>query len=248
MIDPNNPFTKMQREFYAREAAKWSPDDRDPVVGSWDEHNAHQDYDLLFDGIDTAGMVALDFGCGPGRNIVRYAKRFKRIDGADIDRLNLINARIFCAFKAFPLLYHVDGTSLRCIGEDGKPFTDAEYQMGCWFDLVFSTICLQHIPVHAIRLNLFREFYRVLKPGGWFTAQMGFGDDGDPRGVDYYADRWDARTTNGGCDVKVTEQDQLRDDLVSCGFDDDSWRSVVVPTGPNDWHPEWIFFRARKPE
>lgn len=246
MIDSENRFTKMQRDFYAHEAAKWSPDNRDPVVGAWDAHNAHEDYELLFDGIDTSKMVALDFGCGPGRNIVRYAKRFKRIDGADIDRLNLTNARIFCAFKTFPLLYHVDGTSLKCIGEDGKPFTDAEFKMGCWFDLVFSTICLQHIPVHSIRLNLFREFFRVLKPGGWFTAQMGFGDNGDPRGVGYYEDKWDATATNGSVDVKVTNTLSLRADLQNVGFDEETFRAIVRPTGPNDWHPKWVFFRAKK--
>lgn len=29
-------------------------------------------------------LNVLDFGCGPGRNIVKYNKRFNRIDGVDI--------------------------------------------------------------------------------------------------------------------------------------------------------------------
>lgn len=239
MMDPDNPFTRMQREFYAREAARWSPEDKNPVVGAWDRHENYEGYDLLFDGIDTARMIALDFGCGPGRMIRRYANRFLRIDGADINRLNLTNAMLFCAFRTYPLLYLVDGVSLKGIDECGR---------GPYYDLVFSTLCLQHIPVHAIRMNLFREFYRVLKPGGWLTAQMGFGDDGDPRGVGYYEDKWDAQATNGGCDTRVEDREQLRSDLEICGFAPDSWRSVVVPAGPNDWHPEWIFFRAQKPE
>lgn len=234
---PDNPFTRMQKAFYDAEAARWSPEDRDPVVGKFDAHNAWADYDLLFDGLDTEGKVALDFGCGPGRNIVRYGKRFWRIDGADLSHRNLMNAIAWAAKNAAPL-----PDTYLCNGVDLADVPGERY------DVVFSTICLQHIPVHAIRLGLFREFLRVLKPGGWFTAQMGFGDDGDPRGVGYYEDRWDAAKTNGGCDVKVVNKEDLLVDLKDAGFVAGSFRATVRPPGPNDWHPNWIFFRARKPE
>lgn len=236
MTDPGNPFTRAQRAFYDREAARWTPADRDPVVGSFDAHNAWGDYEFLFDGLETAGKVALDFGCGPGRCLVRYADRFLRVDGADVAAPNLANAKVWAilnAVKVEPALFLVDGVSLSGV-PDGR------------YDVVFSTICLQHIPVHSIRLNLFREFYRVLAPGGWVTAQMGYGETDDPRGVAYHEDRLDAVAMNGGCDVNVTDGGQLRADLVATGFDGNTFRAVVRPPGPSDWHPNWVFFRARR--
>jgi ubiquinone/menaquinone biosynthesis C-methylase UbiE len=233
MTDPDNPYTRFQQDYYEAEAAKWTPADRDPVVGSFDRHNAWADYDLLFAGIGTAGKVALDFGCGPGRCLVKYAGRFARVDGADLAAANLAAARTWLAANgvAEPTLYHTDGVSL-----SGVP--------GAAYDVVYSTICLQHIPVREIRSGLFREFARVLRPGGVFTAQMGFGATADPRGVAYFSDRWLARATNGGCDVVVADPDALRIDLVAAGFDGASFSYTVRPTGPGDWHRNWIFFRA----
>jgi SAM-dependent methyltransferase len=235
VTDPDNPYTRLQRGFYEAEAARWTPADRNPVVGSFDAHNAWADYDILFAGLDTAGLVALDFGCGPGRCLVKYAGRFSRVDGADLAAANLVAARAWLAANGVsppPALYQTDGVSLA-----GVP--------SAAYDVVFSTICLQHIPVHTIRVGLFREFARVLKPGGWFTAQMGYGDSGDPRGVGYYADRWDAPGTNGGCDATVVAPAQLGGDLAGAGFDGASFESAVRPAGPNDWHQNWIFFRAK---
>ncbi len=237
MIDPENPYTKMQREFYAREAAKWSPTNRDPVVGSFDLHNAWSDYDLLFAGLDTQNMVALDFGCGPGRMMVKYAPKFRRIDGADLDFKNLQNAQLHMLRNGIDSgivnLYETKGTDLYSV-------PDTKY------DLVYSTICLQHIPVHTIRLNLFREFFRVLKPGGWFTAQMGYDPPDETRGSEYYADYWDAPTTNTGADARVQSESQLGDDLAKLGFI--CFSTQIRESGPNDWHKNWIFFRAQKPE
>lgn len=232
MISPDNPYTRMQRAFYEAEARKWSPENRDPVVGAWDWHNAWDDYELLFDGLDTADMVALEFGCGPGRNLIRFRDRFRRIDGTDIDPTNLVNAAKLCGDVNPPNLWACNGVDLSGLASET-------------YDVVFSTICLQHIPVHDIRLQLFGEFFRVLKPGGYFTAQMGYGDRNDPRGVPYHANCWDADITNGGKDVLVTNSSQLAGDLYGCGFV--NFEAKVRPTGPNDWHANWIFFRARKP-
>ena len=40
-----NKYTDMQKIHYEAEAAKWSLDNRDPVVGGFDQHNAWPDYD-----------------------------------------------------------------------------------------------------------------------------------------------------------------------------------------------------------
>lgn len=64
-------------------------------LGTFHEHNEWADMAYLFEGYDdhaTRAMVALDFGTGPGRNIVKFRDRFARIDGVDIARTNLVNA------------------------------------------------------------------------------------------------------------------------------------------------------------
>ena len=87
-------YLKMQNDYYDEYASKWSLSFRDPVVGSYDAHNDWSDYDeYLFKDFDTTGMIALDYGCGPGRNLVKFNSRFERIDGVDISDVNLEKAK-----------------------------------------------------------------------------------------------------------------------------------------------------------
>ena len=102
---------------------------------------------------------------------------------------------------------------------------------------------LQHIPIHEIRFNLFKEFYRVLNNGGWFTAQMGFGK-GKFGAVDYYKNHYNAAKTNGRTDVFIESPKQLEGDLKKIGFT--NFECSIRPSGPGDTHPNWIFFRAQK--
>jgi SAM-dependent methyltransferase len=231
MINPNNPYTNMQKRVYGSQSPWWSVHRRDPVVGTFDAHNKHSDYELLFKGIDTKELVALDFGCGPGRNIVKYAGRFRRIDGVDLDYANLLNAKSWADHNGLNgfKLYLCNGVDLGGIGND-------EY------DLVMTTITLQHICVHEIRQNYFREFCRVLKPGGRLSFQMGFGSP-SPNAVSYYANHYEATATNRGCDTEVSDPDHLKEDLGKAGFD--GFEYDLRPPGPGDYHPQWIFVRAR---
>lgn len=234
MINEKNKYTAMQRWQYDQEASNWSPDCRDPVVGAFDAHNEWEDYDnFLFKGIDTTDKMALDFGCGPGRNIVKFSNKFGRIDGTDISEINLKNATIWCHTNhilTIPNLYKTNGIDLKSI-------PDISY------DIVFSTIVLQHICVHEIRLSFLQEFFRVLKPGGAICLQMGFGPD-HPRSVDYYANNYNALSTNSGCDSRVENSDHLKLDLEKIGFTDFTYD--IQPVGPGDIHTNWIFFRAKK--
>ncbi len=231
-INPDNAYTQMQKNTYARLSKLWSLTHRDPVVGTFDAHNNHADYEFLFSGIDTQQKVALDFGCGPGRNIVQYARRFKRIDGVDIDYKNLLNARAWAEHNG------VNGFKLfLCNGIDLSIIKDAEY------DFVLSTIVLQHICVHDIRQNYFKEFYRVLKPDGQLSFQMGFGSP-SPSTVGYFENRYDAQVTNRGLDTEVSDPEHLKVDLEKVGFQ--MFEYDIRPTGPGDWHPNWIFVRVRK--
>lgn len=233
MITPDNKYTQMQLNAYNSMASEWSIDHRDPVVGSYDFHNQWKDYELLFEGLENKqDKVVLDFACGPGRNIVKYNSLFKRIDGVDISPVNIENAKKNIAYNniELPNLYINNGVDLSQIATEN-------------YDLVISTIALQHICVYDIRKNIFNEIYRVLKTGGTFSAQMGYGSP-SPSTVGYYENYYDAIKTNRACDVCIESADQIKQDLDNIGFKKFSYK--ITEVGPGDFHPNWIFFNAQK--
>jgi len=176
---PEEKYTKMQLDWYNEKAKDWSVDNRDPVVGLYEKHNAHEDYGIyLFKDKETSGKVCLDFGCGPGRNIDQFGDRFERMDGVDICPTLIQKAREW--LPPDPKLYVCNGRDLSVIDSDV-------------YDFVMSTICLQHIAVHEIRCHYFEEFLRVLKPGGWICLQMGFGVKPSGHVVSYYDNFYDER-------------------------------------------------------
>jgi SAM-dependent methyltransferase len=233
---PNNKYTKMQKSLYDSEASKWSLTNKEPVVGSFDAHDAWEDYDtFLFADINTSGKIALDFGCGPGRNIVKFNSRFKRIDGVDISQVNLDKALIWLKENnvSTPILKMNNGVDVSCIDTDN------------YYDVIFSTICLQHICVYDIRLSILKDFYRILKPGGSICLQMGYGYSEEKKSVPYYDNFIEASVTNGFCDVRVEDPDHIKNDLHNIGYEKFSYD--LRPVGPGDNHAQWIFFRAFKP-
>jgi len=228
-------YIDMQQKFYDTEATKWSVDNTEPVVGTFGQHNDCIWYEELFRGIEnTNELIALDFACGPGRNIVKYWNLFKRIDGVDISKINLQKANDWVTHN------NLDGNYInlyKCNGFDLEDVKNEEY------DIVFSTIALQHICVYKIRYNYFKEFYRVLKNNGIISIQMGFGD-GHHCSSEYYENNYDANGTNGTVDVKIKDPEDLKKDLYEIGFKDFTY--CLTPRGPGDSHNEWIFFRAIK--
>ena len=224
---------------YEMEAGEWSFERRDLIVGSYDAHNSWPDYDeYLFKNIETKNLVALDYGCGPGRCIVKFNNKFKRIDGVDIALNNLINAKQNCIKNlgyCDSNLYVTDGNSI--------PTVDQSY------DLVYSVICLQHICSYDVRFKIMNEVFRVLNPGGYFCFQMGFGEkfafDPEIKSAGYHENVFDACGSNGWYDVEVLEESNLIDDLINkIGFK--NYESDIRPTGPGDVHQNWIWVRARK--
>lgn len=232
-------YRDMQYKQYNEDAKGWALDSnttRDKVVGWFDDHNKWEDYEYLFKNLENEkDLIVLDFGCGPGRNLVKYAGRFARIDGVDLSEVNLYNAKRYVEGLNLPL-----GNLYKCNGLDLEEVPSDTY------DLVMSTITLQHICVHEIRYNYFKEFLRVLKPGGRISIQMGYGDNRIATlTTEYYENKYDAPYTNGGCDVKVRDQNFVRKDLEEIGFTDYNFR--VTQTGPGDRHDHWLFFQAAKP-
>jgi len=238
MKSETNNYLTMQKNNYNKWASQWSLNKRDPVVGSYDKHNQWPDYkDYLFKDIDTSDKVALDYGCGPGRNIVNMNTWFERIDGCDISEINkekaILNAR---HHNITDFNYYVcDGDNIPC--EDNQ------------YDVVFSVICLQHICIHDVRYAIMEDVYRVLKPGGHFCWQMGYGGKPPPTGRHYewstwYENIYDAKSTNSGYDVSILDENEVKSDILKIGFN--TFDFDIRPTGPGDNHHNWIFMRAQK--
>src|SRR5262245_14315217 len=81
---------------------------------------------------------------------IKFNGRFKQMDGVDISDVNLANAKLWCKTNdvEVPVLYRNNGADLSAIGSEH-------------YDVVLSTICMQHICVHEIRFNLFGEMFRI---------------------------------------------------------------------------------------
>ena len=227
-------FIEMQKKWYDRISKQWSINNLDPVVGNFKKHNNHKDYEeFLFKDCKNF-KTCLDFACGPGRNIVLFNSLFEKFDGVDISQTNLDNAAKWINHNGCDM----SKTDLfLCNGSDLSSIPD------CSYDVVMSTIALQHICVHEIRFNYFKEFYRVLKNGGRFTAQMGYGPS-HPESVGYYENNYSAPSTNGACDTRVESHTQLETDLKQIGFKD--FKFYIRPVGPGDRHNNWIFFSGEK--
>lgn len=187
------------------------------IVGNYEWHeNFPYETNLLYRYADirlpvfqgTKPARALDIGCGPGRMVSRMQHYFPQVDGVDISAPLL---KVAAAKHPGSKFYETNGSDL---GEAPS----ASY------DFVYSTIAIQHIAVHSIRQNIFKEMRRVLKPGGKFTIQLAYLDTlpnlvsrqyhfvnrfGLVRSrkvtehADWREDRTQAKGTNGGCDVML---------------------------------------------
>ena len=229
---PTNKYTQMQIDFYNGAASEWSITNPDAVVGSFHAHNMWPDYVKLFTKLpESNNLIGLDFACGPGRNLVKYANRFHRLDGVDLSPVNIEKAKEYTTANNLSSVLYVSN------GIEMPEVPSATY------DFVMSTIALQHIAVYDIRFAILKEIYRVLKSGGIFSAQMGYGSP-CPATVDYYANHYDAEGTNSVCDVCIESPEQLKTDLLNIGFTD--FEHTITQTGPGDRHPNWIFFSVRK--
>ncbi|HEY6250751.1 MAG TPA: class I SAM-dependent methyltransferase [Candidatus Angelobacter sp.] len=107
-------------------------------------------------GLPKSNERALEFGCGAGRFLPYFEKRFREVWGLDvspsmIDLAKSHNPR--CKF-------------LLNTAED-LGFFPANH-----FDLVYSFLVLQHLPNRFLIARYLKDFIRVLKPGGLAVFQI----------------------------------------------------------------------------
>jgi ubiquinone/menaquinone biosynthesis C-methylase UbiE len=231
-MDSANKYTIMQKTYYDNEGITGNMNKQNHMI-----HNGNPDYwnILVKDTEDPEyrNKIGLDFACGCGRNVLNIYKRFKRMDGVDISP-ELIKEceKNFDNFDVDRDRYNF----LTCNGVSLNVIQDNTY------DFIMSTIALQHICVHDIRFNYLNEFFRVMKSGGVLSFQMGFGTQ-HPNTRDYYDNYYDATGTNSACDVRVTDPNNIVDELTSIGFSNITY---IIRPAWDDLHGEWIFVRAEK--
>jgi SAM-dependent methyltransferase len=160
-----DPYIKMQKSIYENPGFT-----SEQIVGNyaWHEEFPYESLLLYINGdirkpiFDNFGeKVALDFACGPGRMVPRMKKLFSKVDGADISKNLIEEARIAHPTSNF---FVTNGDDL---GETPRNS----------YDFVYSTIALQHIAVRSVRLQILKGISAVLKQGGKATLQMAYSNE-----------------------------------------------------------------------
>jgi SAM-dependent methyltransferase len=114
---------------------------------------------------------ALDFGCGAGRLTAALADHFRSVTGVDISLPMLARARQL----------HAGNT--RCEFVPGDRPDLGQFADGA-FDLVYSSLVLQHLPTELARGYL-AEFVRVIRPDGAIMVLVPERHRRTPRGLVY---------------------------------------------------------------
>jgi SAM-dependent methyltransferase len=134
---------------------------------------------VLLDGRGAGRCRALEIGCGVGRILRWAAVEFGEVHGVDVAPAMIELARERLSGFANIGLHRGSGYDLAFAGDES-------------FDLVFSYLVFQHIPVRAAVANYIREAGRILKPGGAFKFQLN--GDQSPDYIAHERDTWQGET------------------------------------------------------
>lgn len=231
-------YNKMQKTQYKRYTGSFS-DSKNLCVGAFDAHQSYPYEEYLLARYDGQKGLALDFACGMGRMIDRMLPFFDRVDGVDLSSENIAYAQDYLTEKGWPenrfSLYQSSG-----LGVDLPETT--------YYDFIFSTIALQHIPVYDIRRQIFSDLLKLLKPNGQCCFQIGFGWD---NGTHWLDNHFSSRTTNAGHDVCVPNERHLeiiRKDFESIGFTNFQYDLKLSPHPElgDLYHPIWLFIYVER--
>ncbi|HWQ55823.1 MAG TPA: class I SAM-dependent methyltransferase [Bryobacteraceae bacterium] len=168
---------------------------------------------VLLEGRDAHACRALEIGCGLGRMTRWFAEAFGEVHALDVSPAMLEAARARLAAAPNVHLHLGSGYDLAGL-PDG------------WFDLVFSYIVFQHIPLRAAIETYVREAARVLKSGGTFKFQLN--GDQSPEYRAHTRDTWLGETFS---------DDEARAMLKAAGF------SVLMAEGAGT---QYFVLTARK--
>lgn len=191
-----------------------------------------------------------DWGGGPGRMLKRFDAVAGVLDCIDISSYGL--AYLAEIYKGDDRV-HTYETSGIDVGNAPENF----------YDLVYSTIALQHVPSRTIRRNIFRGVHNILAQDGYMSFQMAYHPtyvagkwSHDTEHATYDSDYWNAAATNGHADVVITEADLplLRQDLeeifsdVTFTFENVSEKYANLGGAHHApyWSSDWIFLKGRK--
>ena len=134
---------------------------------------------VLLDGRPARCCRALEIGCGVGRMTRWAAEAFAEVHAVDVSSAMIR--------KAEERLGGYSNLTLHL----GSGY-DLAFAADAYFDLVFSYIVFQHIPVRAAIENYIREAARVLKPQGAFKFQVN--GDVSAAGMARERDTWAGET------------------------------------------------------
>ncbi len=147
----------------------------------------------------TAGMRAIDLGCGTGAFTHRLQRFGLELTGVDISPRSIARARETHG-----------GTFL--VGDINATTLEA-----CSFEIAVMSGVLHHIPTSAGRVGSLREAFRLLKPGGHFFS---YDPNGHSPSMFLYRDpRSPLHTTAGKTDNEVLlTRRQMIAELTAAGF------------------------------
>lgn len=231
-MDANNQYTKWSQGNFESNSSTMA---KVGGPGGHSDHNSNPDYwDIILGPVQEDpeywdGRLALDFGCGHGRNIWNMMELapFARVDGVDISQNNVNAARAFINNKSPRCLTKIhknNGIDIECLNDEDT------------YDFVMSTIVFEHICVRSIRLNLMKSIYDHMATGGIFSLQMLYSGKNT---VPY--DNEDMSTTALHC--SVDNKSVLVDDLTKIGF---SILETWIKPSFSSVGKEWIFLHCLK--
>jgi 2-polyprenyl-3-methyl-5-hydroxy-6-metoxy-1,4-benzoquinol methylase len=118
---------------------------------------------ILFQHLRSIGLATgchrvLDFGCGVGRLTQAFAEKCEEVHGVDISEAMIAQAKHYNRFPE-KCQYHVNSVpNLELFADDS-------------FDLIYTSIVLQHVPTDFINRYL-TEFVRLVSPQGVLIFQL----------------------------------------------------------------------------
>jgi SAM-dependent methyltransferase len=227
-------YTSMQKNWYEFNAKhSFCAEGRmfeDHIVGNFENQEKFPYEQWLFKYYQPEKEhICYEYGCGPGRQIRRILPLFSRVDGIDIAKANLDNAKLYLGKNYLGNLKVTNGIEV--------PLEDK-------YDFCYSVICLQHIPCYTVRRKILEGMYTSLKEGGCITIQLAFGKsiNGTPT-FGYKENFYDATSTNGRLDCRVDTVEEVIQDFEDIGFKD---VNTELSNTVEDHHPCWIWIYGKK--